>query len=207
MGKARGACVRRARWGPREGAAHASSHLVPDLAKGIAEQGAHHVNLKGAQLAGLLIARVLQGRKTKRGGRAGVSREWSARLGGRLGRGAVGSAGQGHEQSRPSRPACCRGQGAREWGGVRERRQREQVPTAALLQEKSTRLDLARICLGNKGRVASAQHCRRAHRPSDKGRPHFCARRQKGHGKKKHTDVFLLPVRLRSHFVGFASLI
>ena len=73
---------------------------------------------------------------------------------------------------------------------MRERRQREQVLTAALLQEKSTRLDLARICLGNKGRVASAQHCRRAHRPSDKGGSHFCAPPPEGTRAEKNTQMY-----------------
>ncbi len=36
------------------------TRLMPNLAKGVAKQGAHHVKLKGAELADLLIARVLR---------------------------------------------------------------------------------------------------------------------------------------------------
>lgn len=44
----------------------AAAHLMPKLAKGIAEERAYNIQLKGAQLAGLLIASVLQvGRREK----------------------------------------------------------------------------------------------------------------------------------------------
>ena len=42
------------------GASQWPTHLMPNLAQGIAKQGAHHVKLKGAELADLLIARVLR---------------------------------------------------------------------------------------------------------------------------------------------------
>ena len=80
-------CVK---WHRRAGAA-ARAHLVPDLAKGIAEQGAHHVNLKGAQLADLLIARVLQGRAREVQVERGRQWGWERALARAPGRGGSGA--------------------------------------------------------------------------------------------------------------------
>jgi hypothetical protein len=70
-----------------------AAHLMPKLAKGIAEERAYNIQLKGAQLAGLLIASVLPGREKWEGWQV----SWLAS--GRAGRAGV------HSQNRSSRSA------------------------------------------------------------------------------------------------------